>query len=187
VNVVDVQYSDCVPWSTQTLRHANHAIKPAPWGAPGARERIAARGGRGSRTGIALRMGCAPASPVSSRRQWTDEGSGRALPKFVTEELRGFLNCGILARGFAHLFCDARFGHSRSWTQARPERWRLCWRHQQSPVPGRQTFFFRCATSHSRAPPDLARRALLCSTHDSHDGLPAMTSNLPLLPGKEMS
>jgi len=52
-------------------------------------------------------MGCAPASPVSSRRQWTDEGSGRALPKFVTEELRGFLNCGILARGFAHLFCDA--------------------------------------------------------------------------------
>jgi len=37
---------------------------------------------------------------------WTDPAQGRCLPRFVTEELRGFMSCGILARGFAHLFCD---------------------------------------------------------------------------------
>ena len=40
-------------------------------------------------------------------QQWTDPAEGRTLPAFVTEELRGFLDCGILARGFAHLYCDA--------------------------------------------------------------------------------
>jgi len=30
----------------------------------------------------------------------------RTLPKFVTEELHKYLDCGILARGFAHLYCD---------------------------------------------------------------------------------
>jgi hypothetical protein len=43
---------------------------------------------------------------LTFEQKWTDETSGRTLPKFVTEELRGFLNCGILARGFAHLYCD---------------------------------------------------------------------------------
>jgi len=38
--------------------------------------------------------------------QWTDEDSARTLPKFVTEELHKYLDCGILARGFAHLYCD---------------------------------------------------------------------------------
>ena len=38
---------------------------------------------------------------------WTDEASGRTLPKFVLDELHGFMACGILARGFAHLYCDA--------------------------------------------------------------------------------
>ncbi len=66
-----------------------------------------------------------PAGPVYARRQpentalyrvmqvhlltfeqvWTDQGSGRSLPKFVTDELRGFMSCGILGRGFAHLYC----------------------------------------------------------------------------------
>ena len=32
-------------------------------------------------------------------QQWTDEASGRTLPKFVTEELHGYMNCGILGRG----------------------------------------------------------------------------------------
>ena len=38
---------------------------------------------------------------------WTDEASGRTLPKFVLAELHGFMACGILSRGFAHLFCDS--------------------------------------------------------------------------------
>jgi hypothetical protein len=67
----------------------------------------------------------APAGPVYSRRQpektalckvmqehlltfeqeWTDKSDGRTLPTFVTEELHAFMSCGILGRGFAHLFC----------------------------------------------------------------------------------
>jgi hypothetical protein len=39
-------------------------------------------------------------------QQWSDPTEGRSLPRFVTEELRGFLSCGVLARGFAQLFCD---------------------------------------------------------------------------------
>jgi hypothetical protein len=38
--------------------------------------------------------------------QWGDPSDGRSLPRFVSEELRGFLSCGVLARGFAHLYCD---------------------------------------------------------------------------------
>jgi hypothetical protein len=37
----------------------------------------------------------------SFERRWTDPAEGRTLPKLVTDELRGFLDCGILARGFA--------------------------------------------------------------------------------------
>jgi hypothetical protein len=44
---------------------------------------------------------------LSFEQEWTDEGSGRTLPKFVTDELHGFMSCGILGRGFAHLFCDS--------------------------------------------------------------------------------
>ena len=39
---------------------------------------------------------------LTFEQQWTDEGSGRTLPKFVTDELHGFMDCGILGRGFAH-------------------------------------------------------------------------------------
>jgi len=39
-------------------------------------------------------------------QQWTDHASSRTLPKFVTDELHKYLDCGILARGFAHLYCD---------------------------------------------------------------------------------
>jgi hypothetical protein len=35
-----------------------------------------------------------------------DPEHGRALPDFVTEELRGFLGCGDLARGFGHVRCE---------------------------------------------------------------------------------
>jgi hypothetical protein len=42
---------------------------------------------------------------LTFEQQWTDEASGRTLPKFVTKELHGFMSCGILGRGFAHLYC----------------------------------------------------------------------------------
>jgi len=43
---------------------------------------------------------------LTFERQWTDEASGRTLPKFVLDELHGYMSCGILAKGFAHLYCD---------------------------------------------------------------------------------
>ena len=43
---------------------------------------------------------------VTFEQQWTDQANGRTLPRFVTEELHEYLDCGILARGFAHLYCD---------------------------------------------------------------------------------
>ena len=74
----------------------------------------------------AARVRPSPAGPVYTRRQpektalyrvmqehlltfeqeWTDAASGRTLPAFVTEELHKYLECGILGRGFAHLYCD---------------------------------------------------------------------------------
>ena len=42
---------------------------------------------------------------LTFEQQWTDQASGRTLPKFVTAELHGFMSCGILGRGFAHLYC----------------------------------------------------------------------------------
>jgi hypothetical protein len=43
---------------------------------------------------------------LTFEQQWTDEASGRTLPKFVLDELHGFMPCGILAKGFAHLACQ---------------------------------------------------------------------------------
>jgi hypothetical protein len=48
---------------------------------------------------------------LTFEQQWTDEASGDTLPRFVTEELHKFLDCGILARGFAHLFCKTCHEH----------------------------------------------------------------------------
>jgi len=42
---------------------------------------------------------------LTFEQEWSDEASGRTLPKFVTAELHGFMSCGILGRGFAHLYC----------------------------------------------------------------------------------
>ena len=42
---------------------------------------------------------------LTFEQRWTDEAS-RTLPKFVLDELHGYMACGILGRGFAHLFCD---------------------------------------------------------------------------------
>jgi hypothetical protein len=33
-------------------------------------------------------------------------GGGEGLPRFVGRELREFLSCGVLARGFAHFRCS---------------------------------------------------------------------------------
>jgi hypothetical protein len=44
-------------------------------------------------------------------QEWTDKSDGRTLPSFVTEELHDFLGCGILARGFAHLYCETCHEH----------------------------------------------------------------------------
>jgi len=48
---------------------------------------------------------------LTFEQEWTDKSDGRTLPSFVTEELHGFLACGILARGFAHLFCKTCHEH----------------------------------------------------------------------------
>ena len=42
---------------------------------------------------------------LTFEQEWTDKSDGRTLPSFVTDELHDFLGCGILARGFAQLFC----------------------------------------------------------------------------------
>jgi len=36
-----------------------------------------------------------------------DAGEGTTLPAFVKKELEGYLDCGILAKGFAHLKCES--------------------------------------------------------------------------------
>ena len=48
---------------------------------------------------------------LTFEQEWTDAASGRTLPKFVTDELHGYMACGILGRGFAHLFCDGCHEH----------------------------------------------------------------------------
>ena len=40
------------------------------------------------------------------QQEWTDSAGGRALPRFVTAELEGFLGCGIAQKGFAQLYCE---------------------------------------------------------------------------------
>jgi hypothetical protein len=34
------------------------------------------------------------------------QGRGRVVPRFVERELRGFLDCGVLANGFVRVHCD---------------------------------------------------------------------------------
>jgi len=48
---------------------------------------------------------------LTFEQEWTDKSDGRTLPSFVTEELHGFMDCGILARGFAHLYCKTCHEH----------------------------------------------------------------------------
>ena len=48
---------------------------------------------------------------LTFEQQWSDQASGRTLPKFVTEELHKYMDCGILGRGFAHLFCKTCHEH----------------------------------------------------------------------------
>jgi hypothetical protein len=49
--------------------------------------------------------------PLTFEQQWTAEASGRTLPKFVTDELHGYMACAILGRGFAHLLCKTCHEH----------------------------------------------------------------------------
>jgi hypothetical protein len=35
---------------------------------------------------------------LTFKQQWTDQASGRTLPKFVTEELHKYMDCGILGK-----------------------------------------------------------------------------------------
>ena len=48
---------------------------------------------------------------LTFEQEWTDQASGRTLPRFVTDELHGFMACGILGRGFAHLLCESCGAH----------------------------------------------------------------------------
>jgi hypothetical protein len=57
---------------------------------------------------------------LTFEQQWTEQASGRTLPKFVTEELHKYLDCGILARGFAHLYCTSR-------SRGQMARWQWSW------------------------------------------------------------
>src|SRR5260370_52159 len=41
-----------------------------------------------------------------------DHADGTRLPKFVEQEFRDFLTCGVLAHGFARLRCGGRWPHS---------------------------------------------------------------------------
>jgi hypothetical protein len=49
----------------------------------------------------------AGANAILREQQRTDEANGHALTKFVLDEPHGFMSCGILAKGFAHLYCEA--------------------------------------------------------------------------------
>jgi hypothetical protein len=42
---------------------------------------------------------------LTFEQEWTDKSDGHTLPSFVTDELHDFMGCGVLARGFAQLFC----------------------------------------------------------------------------------
>jgi hypothetical protein len=43
-------------------------------------------------------------------------GGGEGLPRFVERELREFLNCGVLARGFARFRCgDCQRAMASTW------------------------------------------------------------------------
>ena len=44
---------------------------------------------------------------LTFKQQWTDQANGRTLPKFVLDELHGFMACGILGRNLPHLYCEA--------------------------------------------------------------------------------
>jgi hypothetical protein len=48
---------------------------------------------------------------LTFEQKWTDQASGHTLPEFVLDELHGFMSCGILGRGFAHLFCHTCHEH----------------------------------------------------------------------------
>ena len=39
-------------------------------------------------------------------REVSDRGDGSGLPRFVEQEFREFLRCGVLAHGFARVRCD---------------------------------------------------------------------------------
>jgi hypothetical protein len=70
---------DCASWSRQTFRHANHAAKTAPLGHPGMRERAAALGGRGSRTGITPFEWAMHQRRAAERRDASDLGPAQGL------------------------------------------------------------------------------------------------------------
>ena len=39
--------------------------------------------------------------------RWTRETYEKALPRYVEEELRAYLRCGVFAHGFVRMHCDA--------------------------------------------------------------------------------
>ncbi len=55
---------------------------------------------------------------LTFEQEWTDKSDGRTLPSFVTEELRDFLGCGVLARGFAQLPAHERGGANSGRSRA---------------------------------------------------------------------
>ena len=44
---------------------------------------------------------------VATLYRAVEDETGKGLPEFVKSELEGYLGCGLLCRGFAHLRCEA--------------------------------------------------------------------------------
>jgi hypothetical protein len=51
---------------------------------------------------------------LARRRESDPDGSGSPIPRHIEHELRGFLECGILACGFARAHCDAVVSEQRA-------------------------------------------------------------------------
>lgn len=89
----------CFPAAGVVTASAERACAGGSRRGGGGAVRAAAAGGDGA---VADGAGAARTLEAAFR----DYESGRKLPAFVRNEFNGFLECGLLNRGFAHLRCE---------------------------------------------------------------------------------